>query len=263
MAAFAVNLCALMAGYRVPHPDKPHIVHHARRQTLAARIVGFVLLWVLVGIMGLVADRAIPGQHLPWKKLTLVDPVGAATKVKAARAGADPAACRAILRAGGIDYAEAPASANNFCVVQDALQIRSGMARLKPADAPMTCKEALAVALWERQVVQTAAFAEFDQAVVGIDHYGSYSCRRIYGQPEGPVSEHAMANALDVSGFRLADGTVVSVQTDWNDPGPKGRFLRRVRDGACKVFLTVLSPDYNAEHANHFHLDMGGWPKCS
>ena len=135
MAAFAVNLCALMAGYRVPHPDKPHIVHHARRQTLAARIVGFVLLWVLVGIMGLVADRAIPGQHLPWKKLTLVDPVGAATKVKAARAGADPAACRAILRAGGIDYAEAPASANNFCVVQDALQIRSGMAPLKPATA--------------------------------------------------------------------------------------------------------------------------------
>jgi hypothetical protein len=252
-----------MAAYRVPHPERPHIARHARRQTILARIVGFVLLWLLVGIMAFVADRAIPRQHLPWKALTLVDPVGAATKVKAARAGRDPAACRAILTAGGVDYAEAPASASGFCAVKDALRVTAGIAPLRPADAPMTCKEALAVVIWERQVVQTAAFAEFDQAVVGIDHYGSYSCRRIYGQPEGPVSEHALANAIDIAAFRLADGTTVSVLHDWNDPGPKGRFLHRVRDGGCKVFLTVLGPDYNAEHANHFHLDMGGWPKCS
>lgn len=252
-----------MAGYRVPHPDKPHIASHARRQTIAARIVGVALLWALVGVMTFVADRAVPRQHLPWKKLTLVDPVGAATRVKAARAGADPAACRAVLAAGGIAFAEAPATTNDWCVVKDAVRITSGMAPLKPADAQMTCKQALAVALWERQVVQPAAFAELDQAVVGIDHYGSYSCRRIYGQEEGPVSEHALANALDVAGFRLADGTSISVLSDWHDPGPKGRFLRRVRDGGCKVFLTVLSPDYNAEHANHLHLDMGGWPKCS
>lgn len=252
-----------MAGYRVPHPDKPHIAHHARRQTIAARLVGVALLWSLVAVMAFVADRAVPRQHLPWKKLTLVDPVGAATRVKAARAGADPAACRAVLAAGGIAYAEAPASTQSWCVVKDAVRITSGMAPLKPADAQMTCKQALAVALWERQVVQPAAFAELDQAVVGIDHYGSYSCRRIYGQDEGPVSEHALANALDVAGFRLADGTTISVLNDWKDPGPKGRFLRKVRDGGCKVFLTVLSPDYNAEHANHLHMDMGGWPKCS
>ena len=70
-------------------------------------------------------------------------------------------------------------------------------------------------------------------------------------------------NALDVAGFRLADGTVISVQQDWSDTGPKGRFLRTVRDGACKVFLTTLSPDYNAQHHDHFHLDMGGWAKCA
>jgi len=252
-----------MAAYRVPHPDKPHIERHSRRQTLVARGVGFVLMWLLVGVMAFVADRAIPGQHLPWKRLTLVDPVGAATKVKAARAGADPAACRAVLATGGVEYAEVAPRSSGFCQVQDAVKITSGMAPLTPADAPMTCKEALAVAIWERQVVQAAAFAELDQAVVGIDHVGSYSCRRIYGQAEGQVSEHALANAIDIAGFRLADGTSISVLKDWNDPGPKGRFLHRVRDGACKVFLTTLSPDYNAEHANHFHLDMGGWPKCA
>lgn len=252
-----------MAAYRVPHPDKPHIVLHARRQTLAARAVGFVLMWLLVGVMAFVAERAIPSQHLPWKRLTLVDPVGAATKVKAARAGEDPAACRAVLAAGGIETAEVAARSSGFCQVRDALRITAGMAPLTPADAPMTCKEALALAIWERQVVQTAAFAELDQAVVGIDQLGSYSCRRIYGKTEGQVSEHALANAIDIAGFRLADGTSISVVKDWNDPGPRGRFLHRVRDGACKVFLTTLSPDYNIEHANHFHLDMGGWPKCA
>jgi hypothetical protein len=252
-----------MAGYRVPHPDKPHIVRHVRRQTLLARVVGFTLLWIIVGIMALIADRAIPRQHLPWKALKLVDPVGAATRIKAARAGQDPAACRAVLASGGVEYAEAPSTTNGFCAVHDALRLTSGIAPLKPADAAMTCKEALAVVIWERKVVQTAAFEELDQAVVGIDHYGSYSCRRIYGQAEGQVSEHALANALDVAGFRLADGTTISVLADWNDPGPKGRFLHRVRDGGCKVFLTVLSPDYNAQHANHLHLDMGGWPKCA
>jgi hypothetical protein len=115
----------------------------------------------------------------------------------------------------------------------------------------------------ERQVVQAGAFTELDQAVVGIDHNGSYSSRRIYDQSDGPVSDHALANAPDIAGFRLADGTTISVLDDWNDPGPQARFLRQVRDGTCKVFLTTLSPDYNAQHANHLHLDMGGWPKCA
>lgn len=250
-----------MAAYRVPHPRRPHIERHARRQTLAARVIGFVLLWGLVGLMTLAADRAIPREHLPWKALAMIDPVGASTKIKAARAGDDPAACRAILAQGGIEYAEAPATAGQ-CGLTDAVTLTSGLAPLTPAEAPMTCREALAFGIWERQVVQTAAFDEFGQAVVGIDHYGSYACRRQYGQTAGPISEHATANAIDVAAFRLADGRVISVALDWDDTGAKGRFLRRVRDGGCRIFLTTLSPDYNAEHHDHFHLDMGGWPKC-
>ncbi len=250
-----------MAAYRVPHPRKPQIERHSRRQTLAARVVGFVLLWSLVGLMTLVADRALPREHLPWKTLTMIDPVGASTRIKAARAGDDPAACRAILAQGGIEFSEVPPTAGE-CGVRDAIQLKSGLAPLSPAAPPMTCKEALAFGLWERQVVQPAAFDELGQAVVAMDHYGSYACRRQYGKAEGPISEHATANAIDVAAFRLADGTVISVARDWADPGPKGRFLRRVRDGGCRIFLTTLGPDYNAEHRDHFHLDMGGWPKC-
>lgn len=252
-----------MAGYRVPHPDKPHIQRHSKRQTLVARVVGFVLLWGIVAIIGLTANRALPREHAPWKPLMLIDPIGAATKIKAARAGEDPKACREILYNGGVEFVEAPQIDNGICQVHDAVKLEAGLAPLSPKDAPMTCKEALALSLWERQVVQQAAFDTLGQGVVRIDHYGSYACRRIYDRQEGPVSEHAGANAIDIAAFRLADGTVISIERDWTDTGPKGRFLHQVRDGACKIFLTTLSPDYNAEHHDHFHLDMGGWPKCS
>ncbi|MDP1631286.1 MAG: extensin family protein [Caulobacter sp.] len=252
-----------MAAYRVPQARKPQIERRARRQTLTARVIGFGLLWGLVGMMVFTADRALPREHLPWKALALIDPVGAATKAKAARIGADPAACRAILRQGGLEFTEVAPRASGFCAIKDVLQIKSGQAPLLPARAPMTCKEALAVSVWERQVVQPAAFDAFGQAVVAIEHYGTYACRRQYGKDEGPVSEHASANALDVAAFRLADGSLVSVARDWDDAGPRGTFLRRVRDGGCRVFLTTLSPDYNTAHHDHLHLDMGGWPKCA
>jgi len=224
-------------------------------------VVGLGGLWGLVGLMTLVRARAIPREHLPGKARAFIDPVGAPTKIKAARAGDDPAACRAILAQGGIEYAEVPPTAGQ-CGLTDAVTLRSGMAPLSPAAAPMTCREALAFGIWERQVVQIAANDELGQAVVGIDHYGSYACRHQYNRQEGPISEHATANAIDVAAFRLADGTVVSVARDWNDAGPRGRFLHRVRDGGCRIFLTTLGPDYNVEHHDHFHLDMGGWPKC-
>jgi hypothetical protein len=60
----------------------------------------------------------------------------------------------------------------------------------------------------------------------------------------------------------LADGRRISVLRDWNDAAENGRFLKAVRDGACQQFNTVLSPDYNAAHRNHFHLDMGRWRVC-
>ena len=49
---------------------------------------------------------------------------------------------------------------------------------------------------------------------------------------------------------------------DFADPGAEGRFLRRSRDGACRWFGAVLSPDYNTAHRDHFHLDRGAFRAC-
>jgi hypothetical protein len=89
----------------------------------------------------------------------------------------------------------------------------------------------------------------------------------MYGREDGNWSEHSTGNAIDVSAFILADGRRISVVRDWSRDDPRGRFLHAVRDGGCWVFATVLSPDYNAAHRDHFHLDQAdrgstGWRAC-
>ncbi|HEY0053005.1 MAG TPA: extensin family protein [Caulobacteraceae bacterium] len=46
-------------------------------------------------------------------------------------------------------------------------------------------------------------------------------------------------------------------------PTPPQRFLRRIAEGGCRVFGTVLSPEYNAAHANHLHMDGSPTRLCS
>ena len=64
-----------------------------------------------------------------------------------------------------------------------------------------------------------------------------------------------------MAGFVLEDGRRVTVAADWNGEGKDAAFLHRARDEACGIFGTVLSPDYNAAHADHLHLDQAarGW----
>jgi hypothetical protein len=108
--------------------------------------------------------------------------------------------------------------------------------------------------------VQPAALRHLGREVARIEHFGTYACRNIRGGHM--LSQHASANALDVAGFRLRNGPHVTVLKDFRRDDARGRFLRQSRDGACRWFRTVLSPDYNAAHADHLHLDQGFWGKC-
>ena len=124
------------------------------------------------------------------------------------------------------------------------------------------CPLARSFALWAQGPLQAAARDELGARVVRIETMGAYSCRNIIGGRGTGLSEHATANALDVSAFILADGRRVSVLSGWYGADDERGFLRTIRAAACKQFQTVLSPDYNAAHANHFHFDMGRGPYC-
>lgn len=147
------------------------------------------------------------------------------------------------------------------------MRLGSDPIAFRPSGLVTSCSVAAGMHLLETRIVQQAALRHLGSRVTVIDHAGSYSCRRLYGRAEGAYSEHATADAIDILGFRLADGTRVSVLDDWKRDGPKSAFLHEVRDGACRLFSTVLSPDYNAAHADHLHLDQAmrgnsGWTVC-
>ena len=101
-----------------------------------------------------------------------------------------------------------------------------------------------------------AALEHLGSEIVRIEHMGAFNCRRIRGSGSGGWSEHATANAIDISAFVLADGRRISVLEDWEGDAASAAFLKAIRDDACDVFSTVLSPDFNAAHADHFHLDQ-------
>jgi len=241
----------------------------------------FADFWNLLWEVGLLACAAFallnafaPPQDLPWKPLDLSHPVGQATAAKVAdfevtrtaapeevQGATEP--CMQVLREAGVQVERAAdRDDGGFCVVRGAVRITGGaVTPLAPANVVMQCPLAVRYVIWDRQVLQPAARDILGSPVARVENYGTYSCRRIYGSDrvEDRPSEHARANALDVASMRLEDGRTVSVLADWDGQGPAGqegsRFLHAVRNGACRVFAIVLTPDYNAAHENHLHLD--------
>jgi hypothetical protein len=203
-------------------------------------------------------------EDVPWTDLDLAQPIGAFTGRKLA--GLEGGHCEALLARAGVRFIALPdRDAGPQCGYRDAVRFTEGgalAAGYRPADLGVQCPVAAALALWQWHVVQPAARRHFGRDVAGIEHFGSYSCRRLYGRASGAWSEHAHANAIDIAGFTLADGRRISVLRDWRGVGAEAAFLHEVRDGACRLFSTVLSPDYNAAHSNHLHLDearRGAW----
>lgn len=120
----------------------------------------------------------------------------------------------------------------------------------------MTCPLASNFALWARHAAKPAAKLYLGSELDRIETFGTYNCRNVNGGRSGRLSQHAFANAVDISAFVLKDGRRVSVLAGWNGTKAERAFLRRLHGSACKRFGTVLGPDYNGAHANHFHFDM-------
>ena len=174
--------------------------------------------------------------------------------------------------------------------------------------ATVTCALAKASSTWLNETVQPETEALLSSPVVKLHKATSYTCRNYYGSAYQPLSEHALANALDVSEFVLASGEHITVLDSWPKvvstppapvpnparepemttakltgekastftaakakavappspppvaseptPNPKAEFVKHVHDEACHEFGTVLGPEANDAHKNHFHLDM-------
>ena len=240
----------------------------SRRKRRSRGRVTIVALIVLPAIMLAVQHFRGRPQDLPWTRLDLAEPIGLFTGAKLAALGTDYPQCRALLDRAGVQYARlAPVSAGQ-CGYDDAVRLDPGGSRtiaLDPAKPGMACPVAAALAMWEWNIVQPAALRRFGSRVVAIEHFGTYNCRDIAGS--AMLSEHAHARAIDIAGFELANGKRITVARNWSGDDAEALFLHDIRDGACRLFATTLSPDYNAAHRDHLHLDQamrGGvaWGVC-
>jgi len=120
----------------------------------------------------------------------------------------------------------------------------------------MRCGLAEKFTRWVRNAVAPAAYQMLGSQLVKVETYGTYACRNTVGTASAKLSGHAIANAVDVAAFDLADGRRISILGDWRSGDAQTRaFLEVIHASACKRFGTVLSPDYNGAHRDHLHLE--------
>jgi hypothetical protein len=229
-------------------------VNAARRWFWGVLGVGLVAGLVLYVRAGELLDRLAP--------FDLDEPPNVFTSIHLLLLEREPGRCFAALDRGRIGYERAPdRPLENGCGYDHAaILTRSDVSY--GGGVLLRCPALVPLILWERYGVEPAAERELGRRITGIRQLGTYSCRNINHALVGRRSQHAVANAIDIASFRTEDGAIISIARDWNDAGPRGRFLHEVRDGACRFFGVVLSPDHNALHHDHFHLDTSFWSVC-
>ncbi len=252
----------------------------------------------------------LPGEQptVPWTE----------AEIEAAKAK-----CKELLTGDPLDYEQLPPIKEGICGTPAPVLLRAVGTDQKVTISPpatMSCPMADVLGEWLRDTVQPEAKKLFGSPVVKIQNASAYVCRNRYGGASTPLSEHALANAFDVSEFVLADGRRITVLDDWPkvveappapeanpkrvsdgketvpaevpeasgkakggatktsavttakaesdtpptpppvakepDENPKAKFVTFLHKDACRRFGTVLGPDANAAHKNHFHLDM-------
>ena len=223
----------------------------------------FLLALVLAAMM-IFRPEDVPRHWQPWSPINLLAEPNLVSRWKLRSLALRPEACRVALASAGADFAAMDDKVeSDACYIRNRVRLeRTSAAGLHPVET--RCTIAARLLLWERHDLQRAAQLHLGSPVARIHHLSSFSCRamRTSSGAAGRMSEHATANAVDISGFTLGDGRRISLLEDWTGNSDAARFLRAARDGLCRWFNTVLGPDYNDLHRDHFHADMGRYPTC-
>ncbi len=138
------------------------------------------------------------------------------------------------------------------CGVENAVEVRSVAGVRLSTPAVIDCGTATALRDWTVNAA-IPRFADTGGGLAGIRIMGAYSCRSRNNVAGARLSEHSFGRALDIGGFTFRNGNTVSVRNGWN--GVRGDTLRALHRAACRIFGTVLGPDANAAHRDHFHFD--------
>lgn len=242
--------------WALPPPKPPSL---GRRLVIAVLLVSLA-----AGVLLVLQDGALPASIRQAIALDLARPDSWFLDWRLAALKSDADLCRQVLVAPIVEARPAePKPVRDGCGWTNAVRLsRAGSARFSLD--PVACELAAALGMWLAHEVQPAAREILGAPVTEVLHHGAYSCRNIAGSPtlRFVKSQHAQANAVDITGFALADGRRITVVAGWTGGEAERAFLRRVHAAACRYFRVAVGPDYNAAHHDHFHLDRGLIPAC-
>ncbi|MGK3632918.1 extensin-like domain-containing protein [Enterobacter cloacae] len=220
-----------------------------------------LIVFILVAV-ATVGYRWLPSHYNPFTPLSLDDPPGPITQYKLRRL--TPEACASLLSQANqkaLIRTQPVADSAGACPLHNVVRVRDfGPVSLNSsflASCPLALSSALFVSQQARPLTRTWTGSE----LVRIEHLGSYACRNIYHRPDARRSEHATAEALDISAFRLANGERVTILHGWRSTKTQ-LWLQALLTASCGYYGNGLGPEYNAAHANHFHLGMRGFGLC-
>jgi hypothetical protein len=131
------------------------------------------------------------------------------------------------------------------CGVADPVAITSVAGVRLSETATVDCSIAKALNRWVDEVAQPA----FDGNLIEMQVAAHYACRSRNNIKGAKISEHGKGKAIDISAFILSDGTVLTVERNFN------KLLRRIYKAGCGYFKTTLGPGSDGYHENHFHFD--------
>jgi hypothetical protein len=228
------------------------------------RIATFALIVVAIGLTGVWWKFGCPLPSFAYSlapKLDLTDPPGILTNWQLEAVTRDSQLCEKLVLRSPLVSAKSvpPKPVQSGCGWTNAISLQR-VGDIEVNASPIDCGAAAALILWLEHSVQPLAKDKLSSWVQKITHVGTYSCRNIAGTSRRSV--HAQAAAIDITGFRLANGASVSLKRDWHDDDAKAAFLRNIHETSCQSFKVSLSPKFNAAHADHFHLDRGRFRRC-
>lgn len=140
------------------------------------------------------------------------------------------------------------------CGIERAMRITSVAGIALSQSALMDCGTAKALKSW----IEKAAVPAFRSKGGGLARLrvaAHYVCRTRNSQTGARISEHGKGRAIDISAFYLQNGAAVTVAEGWHAGGSQSRALRKAHQGACGPFGTVLGPESDRFHRDHFHFD--------
>ncbi|MFV7521167.1 extensin family protein [Enterobacter quasiroggenkampii] len=220
-------------------------------------LTGFIILTIAT-----LGYRWLPTYYNPFTPLTLDDPPGRITQYKLRRL--TPEACASLLlQANQRDLirTQPVADSGGACPLNNVVRVRDfgpvGLNSSFLASCPLALSSALFISQQARPLTKRYTGSELAR----IDHLGSFACRNIYHRPDARRSEHATAEALDIAAFRLSNGERVTVLNGWKATTTQP-WLKAMLAASCGYYGNGLGPEYNAAHANHFHLGMRGFGLC-